>query len=72
MLILAIVIGGVVIARRAAVAAVALAAQLAIAAIVLRYALGESDHSDGKLLFYALVVAVTAVAAVTATQAGRA
>jgi quinol-cytochrome oxidoreductase complex cytochrome b subunit len=71
MLLLAIAIGGAVIARRATVAAIATAAQFVVAAIVLTYALGESDHSDGRLLLYATVVAVTAVAGVTATHAER-
>jgi hypothetical protein len=66
---LAIVIGGAVIARRAVMAASATAAQFVVAAIVLTYALGESDHSDGTLLLYAAVVAVTALAGVTATHA---
>jgi hypothetical protein len=39
---------------------------------VLSYALRESDHSDGKLLLYATVVAVTAVAGVTATHTEQA
>jgi len=69
LLVFAVLIGGAVIARRSAAAVVATAAQFLIAAIVLTYALGKSDASDGKLLLYALVVVVTAVAAVSATQA---
>lgn len=68
-LLLAIVIGVAVIARRPAMAAIATAAQFVVAAIVLTYALRESDHSDGTLLLYAAVVAVTALAGVTATHA---
>jgi quinol-cytochrome oxidoreductase complex cytochrome b subunit len=67
-LILALAIVGAVIARRAALAAVALVAQFAVAAVVVAYALRESDHSDGRLVLYAMAVAVTAVAAVTATH----
>jgi hypothetical protein len=66
-LILALAIVGAVIARRAALAAVALVAQFAVAAVVAAYALRESDHSDGRLVLYATAVAVTAIAAVTAT-----
>lgn len=70
-LLLAVVIAGAVIARRAAVAAIATAAQFVVAAVVLTFALGQSDHSDGKLLLYAAGVAVTAVAGATATHAER-
>ena len=66
-LLLAIVIGGTVIACLVAVAAVASGAQCVVAGIVLTYALGESDHSDGRLVLYAVAVAFSAIAALTAT-----
>jgi hypothetical protein len=70
-LLLAVVIGGAVVARRSMVAAIATAAQFVVAAVVLTFALGQSDHSDGKLLLYAAGVAVTAIVGVTATHAAR-
>jgi hypothetical protein len=67
--VLALAIAGGVIARKVAVAAIAVVGQFGVGAVVVGYALGESDHSDGKLVVYALAVAVTAAGAVTATQA---
>jgi hypothetical protein len=69
--ILALAIAGGVIGRKVAVAAVGLVAQFGVGAFVVAYALGESDHSDGKLVLYALAVAVTAVGAAAATYAER-
>jgi hypothetical protein len=66
---LAIAIVGAVIARRVAVAAFASLAQLALGAIVVAYALHESDHSDSSLMLYALAFAASAVAATAATHA---
>jgi uncharacterized membrane protein len=59
-----------VLARRLAllVAVGALALELVVDAVVLRYALGESDHSDGKLLLAALAGVVTGLIAVTAAR----
>jgi hypothetical protein len=58
------------VARRLAllVAVAALASELAVDAVVLRYALGESDHSDGKLLLAALAGVVTGLIAVIAAR----
>jgi hypothetical protein len=69
--ILAIAIVGAVIARRAALATIALVAELAVAAVVVAYALRESDHSDGKLVLYASAIALSSVAAVIATHVQR-
>jgi quinol-cytochrome oxidoreductase complex cytochrome b subunit len=66
--ILAIAIAGAVIASQAGMAAIAALAQFAAGAVVVAYALRESDHSDGRLVLYGLAFAITAVAAVTATQ----
>lgn len=58
-----------VLARRLALVAVgALALELVVDAVVLRYALGESDHSDGKLLLAALAGVVTGLIAVIAAR----
>jgi hypothetical protein len=65
---LALLIGGAVVARRRPLASGAVVAQLLVTAVVVSYALGESDHSDGTLTLYVLGVAVTALAAVGATQ----
>jgi len=70
-LIFAIAIGGAVIARRVTLAVIASLAQFTVGAIVVAYALRESDHSDGKVVFCALAFAATAVAAVTATRVER-
>jgi hypothetical protein len=40
-----------------------LAAEFGVAAVVLRYALGKSDHSDGKLLLVAVAAAATGIGA---------
>ena len=69
--ILALAIAGGVIGRKVAVAAVGLVAQFGVGAVVVAYALGESDHSDGRLVLYALAVAVTAIGAAAATYAER-
>jgi hypothetical protein len=69
--IVAIAIGGAVIARHAAVAAVISVAQFVVGAVVVAYALRASDHRDGILVLYALGFAATAVAAVTATHADQ-
>jgi hypothetical protein len=49
-----------------------LATEFAADAVVVRYALGASDHSDGRLLLAALAVTVTGVAAVIAARRARA
>jgi hypothetical protein len=67
--VLALAIAGGVVARKVAVATVCLLGQFVVGAVVVGYAVGESDHSDGKLVVYALAVAVTAASAVTATAA---
>jgi hypothetical protein len=69
--ILAIAIGGAVIARRLVIAVLASLTQFVVGATVVAYALRESDHSDGGVVLYAMVFAVTAVAAVTATSVER-
>ena len=68
---LALVIGGAVVARSGAVAAVGVTAQLTVGAVVFAYALGESEHGDGVLMLYGLAFAVTAVVAATATHASQ-
>jgi hypothetical protein len=62
-----------IVARRLAllVAVGALASELVVDAVVLRYALGKSDHSDGKLLFAALAGVVTGLIAVIAARRAR-
>jgi hypothetical protein len=63
-----------IVARRLAllVAVGALTAELVVDAVVLEYALGESDHSDGKLLLAALAGVVTGLIAVIAAWRARA
>lgn len=68
---LALVIAGAVIARRAVMAAVASATQFALGAVVLSFALDESDQSDGKLALYASGLAATAAVATAATYLER-
>jgi hypothetical protein len=67
--IVALTLGRGVIVRRVALAAYALAAQFIVGAVVIGYALGESDHADGKLTLYALAVLGTAAAATAASRA---
>ena len=68
---LALVIGGAVVARSGAVAAIGVTAQLTVGAVVFVYALGESEHSDGVLVLYGLAFAVTAAVAATAPHASQ-
>lgn len=59
----------IVVRRLALLVAVgALASELVVDAVVLRYALGESDHSDGKLLLAGLAGVVTGLVAVIAAR----
>jgi hypothetical protein len=66
-LLLALAFAGTVVGRWRAVAAVVVAGELAVGLAVLIYSLQASDHSDGRLLLYALAVWLTASVAVTAT-----
>ena len=67
---LAIALAVAIVVRRLAllVAVGALASELVVDAVVLRYALGESDHSDGKLLLAGLAGVVTGLVAVIAAR----
>jgi hypothetical protein len=67
--IVALTLGRGVMVRRVALAAYALGAQFIVGAVVIGYAVGESDHADGKLMLYALAVLGTAVAATAASRA---
>jgi hypothetical protein len=68
--VLAIAAGAATFARKARLVAAALTAEFAVGAVVLAYALGESDHSDGRLMLWALAIAGTGAMAGIAT--GRA
>ena len=63
-----IAMGGATIARRVKLVAAALSAEFAVAAVVLIYALGESDHSDGSLMLFALATVLTGAVAAIATR----
>jgi hypothetical protein len=57
-----------VIARRHGWGAVTFAANSAVALAVLRWGLGVSDHSDGKLIAFALGIELTGLGAVVLWQ----
>jgi hypothetical protein len=63
--ILGVVILVAVIAQRAALIVIAVAAQLAVGSAVFALAVHESQHSDGKVTLFALACALTAAAAAT-------
>lgn len=54
-----------------AISLIFLAAEFAVAAVVLRYALGKSDHSDGQLLLAAVAAAASGIAAAIAARDHR-
>ena len=70
-LLFAIAFAGTVVGRWKTVAAVVVAGEIALGLFVVTYSLRASDHSDGRLLLYALAVGFTAAVATTATWRER-
>ena len=64
---LAILLGAAVLARRVSVAEFALLAQSIVGAVVVTWAVRESDNSDGRLLLFALAAGASAAIATNAT-----
>ena len=64
----ALAVGAATIAGKVKFAAAALSAESAVGAIVLIYALGESDHSDGKLMLCSFAIVLAGVVAGVATR----
>jgi quinol-cytochrome oxidoreductase complex cytochrome b subunit len=69
--IVALTLLGGVIARRVALSEVVLVAQLIVGAVILSWAVGQTNKSDGVLVLCALAVAIPAVVATAATGAAR-
>jgi hypothetical protein len=68
LIVLAVLAGGAAVARKANLVAVGLAAEFALGALVLTYALGESSHSDGRLVLGALAIVLSGTVAAIATR----
>jgi hypothetical protein len=68
--VLALLAGGATVARKAKVVAGLLIVEFLVGAVVLTYALGESDHSDGRLILGALAIVLSGtVTAITTRRA---
>ena len=66
--VLALLAGGATVARKAKVVAASLMAEFLVGAVVLTYALGESDHSDGRLILGALAIVLSGTVTATTTR----
>jgi hypothetical protein len=69
--VLALLTGGAAVGRKANLLAIGLTAEAAVGALILTYALGESSHSDGRLMLATLAIMLSGTVAASATRRVR-